>query len=104
MNENAFVVVFPSIFAKNKKTLLVNNIKKILKINNQKISQITRDEDLVIIDANDPVFASSAINLLFGVDKIAIARRVENKFDVIVSTIAKIGRSEERRVGKECRL
>lgn len=93
MNENAFVVVFPSIFAKNKKTLLVNNIKKVLKINNQKINQITRDDDLVVIDANDPVFASSAINLLFGVDKIAIARRVENKFDVIVSTIAKIGAS-----------
>jgi adenylyl- and sulfurtransferase ThiI len=93
MNENAFVVVFPSIFAKNKKTFLVNNIKKILKINNQKISQITRDDDLVVIDANDPVFASSAINLLFGVDKIAIARRVENKFDVIVSMIAKIGAS-----------
>ncbi|TBR24721.1 MAG: thiamine biosynthesis protein [Candidatus Nitrosotenuis sp.] len=93
MDENAFVVVFPSIFAKNKKTLLINNIKKILKINNQKISQITRDDDLVVIDANDPVFASSAINLLFGVDKIAIARRVENKFDVIVSTIAKIGAS-----------
>lgn len=93
MNENAFVVVFPSIFAKNKKTLLVNNIKKILKINNQKISQITRDDDLVVIDASDPVFASSAINLLFGVDKIAIARRVENEFDVIVSTIAKIGAS-----------
>lgn len=93
MNENAFVVVFPSIFAKNKKTLLASNIKKILKINNQKITQITRDDDLVIIDANDPVFASSAINLLFGVDKIAIARRVENKFDVIVSTIAKLGAS-----------
>ncbi len=93
MNENAFVVVFPSIFAKNKKTLLVNNIKKILKINNQKISQITRDDDLVVIDASDPVFASSAINLLFGVDKIAIARRVENEFDVIVSNIAKIGAS-----------
>ncbi|MBI5146490.1 MAG: thiamine biosynthesis protein [Thaumarchaeota archaeon] len=93
MNENAFVVVFPSIFAKNKKTLLINNIKKILKINNQKISQITRDDDLVVIDANDPVFASSAINLLFGVDKIAIARHIENKFDVIVSTIAKIGTS-----------
>lgn len=93
MNENAFVVVFPSIFAKNKKTHLVNNIKKILKIDNQKITQITQDDDLVVIDANDPVFASSAINLLFGVDKIAIARRVENKFDVIVPMIAKIGAS-----------
>lgn len=89
MNENAFVVVFPSVFAKNKKTLLVNNIKRILKINNQKIRHIVRDDDLVVIDANDPVFASSAVNLLFGVDKIAIARRVENKFDVIVSAIAK---------------
>lgn len=93
MNENAFVVVFPSVFAKNKKTLLVNNIKRILKINNQKIRHIVRDDDLVVIDANDPVFASSAVNLLFGVDKIAIARRVENKFDVIVSAIAKIGAS-----------
>jgi hypothetical protein len=93
MSENAFVVVFPSVFAKNKKTLLISNIKKILKINNQKISQITRDDDLVVIDAGDPVFASSAINLLFGVDKLAIAKRVENKFDVIVSTIAKVGAS-----------
>ncbi len=93
MNENAFVVVFPSVFAKNKKTLLISNIKKILKINNQKISRIIRDDDLVVIDANDPVFASSAINLLFGVDKITIARRVENKFDVIISAIVKIGAS-----------
>ena len=93
MNENAFVVVFPSIFANNKKSILVDNIKKILKINNQKVSQIARDDELVVIDANDPVFASSAINLLFGVDKIIIARRVENKFDVIVSSIAKIGAS-----------
>ncbi len=93
MNENAVVVVFPTVFAKNKKTLLVNNIKKILKINNQKTSQIIRDDDLVVISANDPVFASSAINLLFGVDKIAIARCVENRFDAIVSAIARIGSS-----------
>jgi hypothetical protein len=91
MNENAFVVVFPSIFAKNKQNQLILNIKKILKIQNQPYKQITKDDDLIIIDANDPVFASSAINLLFGVDKVAIARRVENKFDVLVSSITKIG-------------
>ena len=34
-NEN-YVVVFPSIFAENKISLLVKNIKKILKIHNQK--------------------------------------------------------------------
>lgn len=91
MNENAFVVVFPSIFAKNKQNQLITNIEKILKIQNQQFSKITKDEDLVIVDANDPVFASSAINLLFGIDKVAIAKCVENNFDVLVSSIAKIG-------------
>ncbi len=91
MNEAAFVVVFPSIFAKNKQNQLITNIKKILKIQNQQFNQITKDGDLIIIDANDPVFASSAINLIFGIDKITISKRVENKFDLLVSSIAKIG-------------
>jgi adenylyl- and sulfurtransferase ThiI len=91
MNENAFVVVFPSIFAKNKQNQLITNVRKILKIQNQQFVQIAKDDDLIIIEANDPVFASSAVNLLFGIDKVAIARRVENKFDVLISSIAKIG-------------
>ena len=38
-NEN-YVVVFPSIFAENKISLLIANIKKILKIKNQNYSKI----------------------------------------------------------------
>ncbi|MBI5697835.1 MAG: thiamine biosynthesis protein [Thaumarchaeota archaeon] len=91
MNEPAFVVVFPSIFAKNKQNLLISNVKKILKVQNQQFGKVTPDDELIIIDANDPVFASTAINLLFGIDQVSIARRVENKFNVVVSAIAKIG-------------
>ena len=91
MNEPAFVVVFPSVFAKNKQSLLVSNIKKILKIQNLQYSSITMDDDLIIIDANDPVFASAAINHLFGIAQVSIARRVENKFNVVTAAIAKIG-------------
>ena len=91
MSENAFVVVFPSVFAKNKLNQLESNIKKILKIKNQKFSKIKRDDSVIVIEANDPVFASSAINLLFGIKKVAIAKRVKNDFDVIVSEITKIG-------------
>lgn len=94
MNENAFVVVFPSIFTKNKQNHLISNIKKILKIQKQQFSKITKDDELVIVEANDPVFASSAINLLFGIDRVAIARRVENKFDALVSSIARIGSNQ----------
>jgi adenylyl- and sulfurtransferase ThiI len=91
MNEAAFVVVFPSIFAKNKQNQLITNIKKILKIQNQHFGQLRKDDGLIVIDANDPVFASPAINLLFGIDKITISRRTENRFDLLVSSIAKIG-------------
>jgi adenylyl- and sulfurtransferase ThiI len=91
MSKGSFVVVFPSIFAKNKQRSLIINIKKILKNQGQQFSQITKDGHLIIIDANDPVFASSAINLLFGIDMVSIAHRTENKFDGVVSVVAKIG-------------
>lgn len=91
MNENAQVVVFPSKFAKNKKKLLVSNIKKILKIKNQKFSNITLDDSIIIVDANDPVFASSIINLLYGIERIAIAKKVKNDLNSLISDITKIG-------------
>ncbi|MEM3064212.1 MAG: thiamine biosynthesis protein [Candidatus Nitrosotenuis sp.] len=93
MTEDSFVVVFPSIFAKNKQTALINNIKKILRIQNQQFAKVSRDDELVIIEANDPVFASSAVNMLFGIERVAIARRAENKFESAVSVIAKVGAS-----------
>jgi len=91
MSENAFVVVFPSVFAKNKINQLESNIKKILKIRNQEFRKIKRDSLVIVIDANDPVFASSAINLLFGIKRVAIAKQVKNDFDTIISEITKIG-------------
>ena len=91
MDEISYVVVFPTIFSKNKIPLLITNIKKILKIKNQQFKSVKRDDDIILVDANDPVFASSAINLLFGVEKIAIARQIKNDFQNIVSEITSIG-------------
>lgn len=91
MSENASVVVFPSIFAQNKINSLVSNIKKILKIKNQKYQEIRRDDSLIVVDANDPVFTSSAINLLFGIERVAIAKQVKNEFKTVVASITKLG-------------
>ena len=91
MSENAYVIVFPSVFSKNRISELIKNIKKILKIQNQKFANIKRDDSIIVIEANDPVFASSAINLLFGIEKIAIAKKVSNDFDTVVSSISKLG-------------
>ena len=91
MNETSYVIVFPTIFSKNKIHDLIRNIKKILKIKNQQFKSVKRDGDIILIDANDPVFASSAINLLFGIEQVSIARQVKNDFQVIVSEIVAIG-------------
>ncbi len=91
MNEMSYVVVFPTIFAKNKIPQLIINIKKILKVKNQQFKSVKRDGDVILVEANDPVFASSAINLLFGIEKIAIARHTKNDFQGIVSEITSIG-------------
>lgn len=91
MTKNASVVIFPSIFAQNKINVLMSNIKKILKIQNQGFQKIRKDNSIIIVEANDPVFASSTINLLFGIDKVAIAKEIKNEYEVLVSEITKIG-------------
>ena len=89
-NEN-YVVVFPSLFAVNKISLLMTNIKKILKINNQRYTKVSRDGNLILVDANDPVFASTTIGLLFGIKRIIIAKKIKNNFTTVVDEINKIG-------------
>ena len=91
MKDKILVVVFPSIFSKNKVMPLVTNIKKILKIQNQKFHKIRREGDVIIVEADDPVFASSAINMLFGIRGVAIAKQVANDFESIVNGISKVG-------------
>ena len=91
MEDISYVVVFPTVFSKNKIPQLIINIKKILKIQNQAYKSIKRDGDVILVDANDPVFSSSAINLLFGIEKIAIARQVKNDFQKVVSEITTVG-------------
>ena len=91
--DESCVVVFPTVFARNKIPQLVLNIKMILRTRGQQFKSVRRDGDVILIDAGDPVFASSAVNLLFGIDKVAIARRTKGDFSSIVSGIAKVGGS-----------
>ena len=90
MTEDTLVVVYPSLFAENKINQLIENIKKILKIKNLKFTNIAKDNFLICIKADDPVFVSSAIALLFGIKKIAIAKKIKNNFKTIVSEIGEI--------------
>jgi hypothetical protein len=91
LEDNVLVAVFPSIFSQNKIAQLITNIKKILKIENQKFNKIRRDGNVIIIETDDPVFTSSIINTLFGINGVAIAKQVTNNFNSIVKGISKVG-------------
>jgi hypothetical protein len=90
MKDEVLIVVFPSVFSKNKASSLITNIKKVLRIQNQKFRKIRKEGDLIIVEADDPVFASSAINTLFGINGVAIAKQVTNDFESIVDGISKV--------------
>lgn len=91
MDEKTVVVVFPSLFSLNKIDYLVSSIHAILKAKKLGFSKIRKNDSVIIVEADDPVFASSAINSLFGIEKIAIANEIENKFNIIVSEIVTVG-------------
>lgn len=87
MNEKTVLVVFPSVFSLNKMDDLETSISKILKIKKQSFTSVRKNDSVMVVEANDPVFASSTIGSLFGVDRIAIAKEVKNQFDTVLSTI-----------------
>lgn len=90
MNENV-VVVFPSLYSLNKIDYLVSSISIILKTKKLGFSKIRKNGSVIIVEADDPVFASSAIASLFGIEKIAIAKEVENRFNAIITAIVTVG-------------
>ncbi len=87
MKEKAVLVVFPSIFSLNKIDVLEEDISNILKIKKQDFTHIRKNESLLIVETSDPVLASSTINSLFGIERIAIAKEVDSNFETTLSTI-----------------
>ena len=90
--DKSYVVVFPSAFTTGRVELLERNIKSILETKREPYNSIILDDSIIVVDAEDPVLASSAVGLLYGTKMVAIATRVENNFDGVVSEIAKTGR------------
>jgi len=87
MSEKTVLVIFPSIYSLNKINNLASNISKILKIKNQNYNDIRKNESVIVVEATDPVLASSAVNMLFGIEQIAIAKEVDSNFDSVLSII-----------------
>lgn len=87
MSEKTVLVVFPSIFSLNKIDSLETNISNILKIKKQNFTRVRKNGVLIIIETDDPVLVSSTIGSLFGIERIAIAKEIENDFQAVIAKI-----------------
>ncbi len=93
MNEKTVVVVFPSIYSLNKINDLQESVSQILNIKNYSVKSIRKEDSLIIVEANDPVLVSSTVSSLFGIEKVAIAKEIDNSFDIVLSTITSTSQS-----------
>ncbi len=87
MSDKTVLVVFPSVFSLNKMDSLAANISNILKIRKQNFTSIQKRNSVIVIETADPVFASSTIGSLFGIERIAIAKEIKNQFDAVLGMI-----------------
>jgi hypothetical protein len=79
------VIAFPSAFA-NKSTLA----REIKKLARGKVSVVI-DENWVVCESSDPVELASRLTNLFGVEKVAIAKKVSNEFSELTHAIVEVG-------------
>lgn len=88
MDASAIVAVFPNAYSRRRIPLLARNVRSILRAHSLRFSSVRRDGDVITVEAHDPVFASSAIGLLFGTERVAIARRAGTSRPELVEAIS----------------
>jgi hypothetical protein len=86
------LIVFPSSFSVNKRYELKALINKRLQLNNIKVSKIVNEEACIAFEVTDVVEATAITSEMFGIDKVAIAKRVKNEFNHVVNEIVNTGK------------
>ena len=93
MDQNALVAVIPNAFSRRRAALLASNVRSMLRSRSLGFSSVRRDGDVIAVEADDPVFASSAAGLLFGVSQVSIARRAGTALAELTEAISQTATS-----------
>ena len=86
------LVVFPSLFSVNKKDKLKAVVKKKLQLSHIKVNKIICEEECIVFEVTDVVEAAAITVEMFGIDNVAIAKRITNEFTDIVTAIVNTGK------------
>jgi hypothetical protein len=86
------LLIFPSSLSPNRKTKLIDVVKKKLLLSNIKVNKITIEEGCIAFEVTDVIEAAAATVELFGICQVAVAKCIPNRFTDIVDTIVKTGK------------
>jgi hypothetical protein len=86
------LLIFPSSLSPNRKTKLIDVVKKKLLLSNIKVNKITIEEGCIAFEVTDVIEAAAATVELFGISQVAVAKCIPNRFTDIVDTIVKTGK------------
>jgi hypothetical protein len=67
-------------------------VSKKLQLSNIKVNKITFEEACIAFEVTDVVEAAAIIVRMFGIDKVAVAKCVSNRFTDVVTTVVKTGK------------
>ncbi|MGN6633447.1 MAG: hypothetical protein ACTHKP_14625 [Nitrososphaeraceae archaeon] len=93
MTTNEYVlVIFPSCCNDARSAKIVSVVRKRLALKDISIRKIIYEKKYVVVEVNNLVDAMSSLSEIYGIDRIAIARKVKSQFQDLIDCIVKIGK------------
>ena len=93
MTNNEYVlIIFPSCCNDARSAKIVSVARKRLALKDISIRKIIYEKKYVVVEVNNLVDAMSSLSEIYGIDRVAIARKVKSQFQDLIDCIVKIGK------------
>jgi hypothetical protein len=92
MIKDTVLVIFPTCGKDIKFAKIVRVITKRFAIMNISTHRVTHEKGCIIFEVNNLVDAMSSISEIYGIDRVAIAKKVKNEFRDLIKHIVRVGR------------
>src|SRR5215831_17113935 len=90
--KTSVLVIFPSSCNIIKFSDIVNTVRTRLALRNVSTQRVTYETRCIIFEVNNLVDAMSSVSEIYGIERVAIAKKVNNEFRDLTDNIVRIGR------------
>lgn len=91
VNRDSLLVIFPTCGNDVKSSEIVRVVMKRFALKNISTQRVTYEKGCIVFEVNNLVDAMSSISEIYGIERVAIAKKVRNEFKDLIKQIVKIG-------------